>query len=166
MAKNYKTSNYGLNVNSEGIVYKYADGTIEEFTFEKISAIVPNFTKEDFMKLKEVSNKIYHEESKTDHYQTNYVKSSLDDSLDTDWLATESLEDDYFGKMKRSKQKKKIWAAINTKLTDVQRRRFLLHALKGLTEREIAELDGVDRRAVHDSLEASRKKLQKILKNI
>ena len=32
-------------------------------------------------------------------------------------------------------------------------------------EREIAELEGVDRRAVHDSIEAARKKLKKFLKN-
>ena len=48
MAKNYRTSNYGLNKNSKGIVYKYADGTTLKLTFEKISADDPNFTRDDF----------------------------------------------------------------------------------------------------------------------
>ena len=59
---------------------------------------------------------------------------------------------------------KAISAALRDKLTEPQRKRFLMHALKKMTEREIAELEGVDRRAVHDSINSARKKLQKILK--
>ena len=40
----------------------------------------------------------------------------------------------------------------------------MLNVLKGLSEREIAEMELVDRRAVHDSIEAARKKIKKYFK--
>ena len=74
MAKNYRTSNYGLNKNSKGIVYKYADGTTLELTFEKISADDPNFTRDDFEKLKNLSDELYHEEAILNWTEENYTK--------------------------------------------------------------------------------------------
>ena len=47
-------------------------------------------------------------------------------------------------------------------LTDAQRRRLLLYA-DGLTIREIASAEGVQLKAVQDSIAQARKKLQKIL---
>ena len=52
MAKDFYKSNYGINKHSKGIVYKYADGSILEITFEKIAAGNPSFTKDDFDKIK------------------------------------------------------------------------------------------------------------------
>ena len=54
--KFYKSS-YALNRNKKAIVYENADGTILEITFEKIAAGNPNFTEEDFEKLKEFLNR-------------------------------------------------------------------------------------------------------------
>ena len=63
--KFYK-SNYALNRNKKAIVYKNADGTILEITFEKIAAGNPNFTEDDFAKLKEFSDQLYLEEQRGD----------------------------------------------------------------------------------------------------
>ena len=64
MASNYNKSNYALNKNRKGIVYRNADGSTLEITFEKISATDPTFTKDDFEKLKSFSDEMYHEEAK------------------------------------------------------------------------------------------------------
>ena len=109
MAYNYKKSEYGINNNREGIVYKYADGTSVELTYEKITANDPSFTKENFQKMKELSDEIYHEELKFNLRQAYYVKCSLDESNDTDWLSTESLEEEYFGGIRQHKKKNAIW---------------------------------------------------------
>ena len=94
MAKDFYKSNYGINKNSKGIVYRYADGSVLEITFEKIAAGNPSFTKEDFDKIKELSDKFYHEEAKADCNYHHHVTGSYDNVEDSVWLATESLEDE------------------------------------------------------------------------
>lgn len=49
--------------------------------------------------------------------------------------------------------------------TTVQRERFLLHALDGLSFAEIARRQGCSKYAVRDSVQAVRKKFQKLLKH-
>ena len=71
--KFYKSS-YALNRNKKAIVYENADGTILEITFEKIAAGNPNFTEEDFEKLKEFSDQMYLEEQRSD---VTVIKSDM-----------------------------------------------------------------------------------------
>ena len=49
------------------------------------------------------------------------------------------------------------------KLTEVQRRRFLLHAVDGLTTRQIAEIDHVSHQSVVESLQATNAKIHKAI---
>lgn len=161
----YKKTNYKLNKNNEGIVYKYANGKTAVLTYEIIHETDPTFTEEKFQKLKELSDEMYHEEAKSDWMYNKYIKASTDDDIDLEVMPTKSLEDDYFDRMDNSEKMKTISAVLRDKLTEPQRRRFLMHTIKKMTEREIAELEGVDRRAVHDSINSARKKLQKVLKN-
>ena len=56
----------------------------------------------------------------------------------------------------------KLYGAMGS-LTDAQRRRFLYYA-DGLTIREIAAQEGVQIKAVQDSITQARKKLQKFFK--
>lgn len=77
---NYRKSFYALNKVSEGIVYRNADGSIVEITFEKIAAEDPTFTKEDFENLKKFSDELYHEEEKGDNLEAHYVKSIFDEN--------------------------------------------------------------------------------------
>ena len=158
MAYDYRKSNHILNKNDEGIVYRYADGTIKRITYAEIAMSDPAFTKEDFEKLKEASDRLYYDYHK-------YVTATLNDEDEDNWIITQSLEDELFGRIKSRQIKKDLRNILLTNLTESQRRRLLLNVLKGLSEREIAELEGVDRRAVHDSIDSARKKLQKFLKN-
>jgi DNA-directed RNA polymerase specialized sigma24 family protein len=59
-------------------------------------------------------------------------------------------------------RREKGYAAL-AKLTAVQRRRYLLHVVKGLSTRKIAEMEGVEQRSVMDSLEWAEKKIKKFL---
>ncbi len=50
-------------------------------------------------------------------------------------------------------------------LTDVQRRRYIQHKAEGLSTWEIAALECVNQKSVHESLRAAEKKIEKLLKN-
>lgn len=60
--RNYKESDYALNKFSEGIVYKFADGIVE-ITLEDYLQDNPDKSKDDFDKLKAISDEIYHEQA-------------------------------------------------------------------------------------------------------
>ena len=61
-------------------------------------------------------------------------------------------------------RKDEIMRYINTNLTEVQRRRFLMF-VNGLSTKEIAEIEECRQNAVWESIELARKKLKKILKH-
>lgn len=163
MASNYNKSNYALNKNRKGIVYRNADGSTLEITFEKISATDSTFTQDDFEKLKAFSDEMYHEEAKADNLQSYYIKSGIEEDLNSDWLATESLEDELFRRADEKEFTNKIYTAISTLLTETQKRRLLLHAFRGLTIREIAKREGSTQKSVWESINAAQAKIKKFL---
>lgn len=163
MASNYNKSNYGLNKNRKGIVYRNADGSTLEITFEKISATDPTFTKEDFDKLKSFSDEMYHEEEKSNCLYGKYVKSTFDEDMNSDWLSTDTLEDELFKRADEKEFTDKIYTAISTLLTETQKRRLLLHAFRGLTIREIAKREGSTQKSVWESINAAQTKIKKFL---
>ena len=163
MASNYNKSNYGLNKNRKGIVYRNADGSTLEITFEKISATDPTFTKDDFEKLKSFSDEMYHEEAKADYNYHHFVKGSYDSFEDSHWLQTDCLEDELFKRADEQEFTNKIHTAISTLLTETQKRRLLLHAFRGLTIREIAKREGSTQKSVWESINAAQAKIKKFL---
>lgn len=163
MASNYNKSNYGLNKNRKGIVYRNADGSTLEITFEKISATDPTFTKDDFEKLKSFSDEMYHEEAKADYNYHHCVKGSYDSFEDSHWLQTDCLEDELFKRADEQEFTKKIHTAISNLLTETQKRRLLLHAFRGLTIREIAKREGSTQKSVWESINAAQAKIKKFL---
>lgn len=165
MASDYRKSNYAINKVRKGIVYRNADSSILEVTFEKIAKDDPNFTEEDFEKLKQLSDELYHKEAKDDWNYHHHVTSHLDDNRNSAWLASLSLEEEIMkhGNTKRSNGI--IKKAIDTLLTPTQRRRFIMLMFEGLTYREIAQMENVNIRAVWESVELSKKKIQKFIKN-
>ncbi len=165
MATNYNKSNYGLNKLSKGIVYKNADGSILEITFEKIAADNPQFTQADFDKIKELSDAMYHEEAKTDALYSKYVKSTLDENVSSDWLATDALEYEIFKRADEREFTDKIYKAITTLLTETEKRRLLLYAFRGLTTREIAQREETSQPAVWKSISKAQSKIKKFLIN-
>ena len=163
MATNYNNSNYALNKNRKGIVYRNANGCTLEITFEKISATDPTFTQDDFEKLKVFSDEMYHEEEKSNCLYGKYIKGSYDNFEDSHWLQTESLEDELFKRADEKEFTDKIYTAISTLLTETQKRRLLLHSFRGLTIREIAKRESSTQKSVWESINAAQAKIKKFL---
>ena len=162
MSKDYRKSDYGINKYSEGIVYRYADGHSITITFEMIAAVNPTFTQDDFDKIKAFSDDFYRREAKAECNQSYYVKSSLDENINSDWLSTISLEAELFEKWDKHLYMAKAYEAINSILTPIQRKRLLLH-IKGLTTRQIADAEGNTQTAVWKSITAATAKIKKYL---
>ena len=146
--KEYKKSDYAINKNRKGIVYKNADGSILEITFEKIAEGNPNFTHEDFLKIKEFSDALYLEQERGD----------------SKWLATDSFVDELLELLEDESIEKAVYQFMDEKLTPKQRRRFLMY-LNGMSTVKIAEIEGCNQNAVWESLEAGKAKIKKYLKN-
>jgi DNA-directed RNA polymerase specialized sigma24 family protein len=65
--------------------------------------------------------------------------------------------------LERQTRRRIIAKSVLDRLTDIQRRRYLMYHADGLTTREIAAREGAAQRSVMDSLEAAAKKIKKVL---
>lgn len=163
--KNYKDSDYALNKFSEGIVYRFAD-RIVEVTLEDYLAENSGKTVQDFLELKALSDQIYHDQIIQEN-RTSRLDVSINGWEETEALSTIPLDTELIHK---SDSKNAIEAAkqllYSGELTEVQRRRFLLHFFQGLSYRQIASREGVHFTSVHESIEAATAKLKKFFENI
>ena len=158
--KNYKDNDYALNKFSEGIVYRFAD-RIVEITMEDYLEENPGKTEQDFWELKALSDEIYHRQAVNTN-RTSRLDVSINGLEETEQLATGSLDTELIHKSDTKKAMKAAKKLLESGLlTEVQRRRFLLHFYQGLSIRQIAEKESVHQRAVWDSLQWSSKKLKK-----
>ena len=157
--KNYRETDYALNKNRKGIVYRNPDGSTLEITFEKIAEGNPEFTYEDFEKLKAFSDQIYLEQARAENNHSYYVKGSFDEVSDSAWLSTPSLEELFFCEKKEPPTLQEIKAAAEVCLTEKQKRRFKLR-LEGLSTVKIAEIEGCSQNAIWESLGYALKKLK------
>lgn len=163
--KNYTDSDYALNKYSEGIVYKFADG-VEEITLEDYLRENPGRTAEDFAKLKALSDEIYHEQV----VQTNRT-SRLDVTIngleESEQLAAVSLDTELIHKQEsRNALRAARQLLASSELTEVQRRRFILHFFEGLSYRQIAKQESVFFTSVAESVGAATHKLKKFFEKI
>lgn len=156
----YKKSNYALNKVRKGIVYRNADGSILEVTFEKITKDNPKFTVEDFEKLKRLSDELYHEEEKSDNLQAHYVKASLDDYVSDKLPSTMSVEEELLLKEEEDLYIKKFQEAIDTLLTPIQKKRLFLSCFRKMSVREIAKIEGSNFTAVAKSIRTAKNKIK------
>lgn len=162
--KDYKKSDYALNKNRKGIVYRNADGSTLEITFEKVAEGNPEFTYEDFKKLKQFSDEIYLEQVRAENIESYYVKSSLDSTRDSDWLATPTLEESTFKEIVSLPNMETVRELAQKCLTETQKRRFLMY-LEGLSTVKIAEIEGCNQKSVWESIKAAKNKMKQNLKN-
>ena len=160
--KNYKESDYALNKYSQGIVYKFADGTVE-VTLEDYLRDNPNGTEADFAKLKAWSDGVYHEQA-VQEQRTCRRNISIDQVPEVEFAVVPDFSQNLMGE---ADEGKKALNAANKllhsgMLTEVQQRRFMLHYFKGLSTRQIAMLEGVRQQTVWESLMWAGKKLRKL----
>jgi DNA-directed RNA polymerase specialized sigma24 family protein len=164
--KNYAQSDYAVNKNAGGIVYRLADQQIE-VTLEDYLLENPGKNAADFAELKALSDADYYETDRSDYRQT-WKNTSLD-TLDEDesaYFATHSMEDEVIERWEQAainSTRKSIAARAINKLTEVQRRRYLMYHVAGLSTWEIADREDVNQSKIVNSLKLADKKIQKIL---
>lgn len=158
--RKYQDSDYAVNKFSPNIVYRFADGTVE-ITLQDYLRDNPGKTEQDFAELKALSDEIYYIQDRDD---TRYGKrkntlGSIEESVR---FATAALD---VKLIQDNDERNAITAAMllldSGDLTEVQRRRFILHFFQGLSYRQIARLEGVFFTSVAESLEAAMGKLKK-----
>lgn len=124
--KNYKNSDYAINKFSEGIVYKFADGIVE-ISLDDYLRDNEDKTEKDFAELKALSDEIYYRQDRADSAQIRR-NISINDIEDTSCFATRPLEEELIeinnGKYALQAMQELL---IGSTLTEVQRRRFILH---------------------------------------
>jgi hypothetical protein len=157
--KNYTDSDYALNKYSEGIVYRFADGSRFTVTLADYLAENPDKTETDFAALKEASDAIYLDQVRAENAQTK-KNVSMHGLEDGDRFGGIPLEDEFIDALEREEALKAFYALLSSgALTETQERRFRLHVLEGLTFRETAKREGVAVRAIQKSVEAALKLL-------
>ena len=170
LMQNYKDSDYALNKYSEGMVYRFADGIVE-ITLAGYLAENPGKTETDFRAFKELSDSIYLEQVQAVNKQT-YKNSPYDELDETALCQAPSPEDYLIGvidareETARRQERLDVANLVLGKLTEVQRRRYLLHHVDGLNERQIAELEAATQQAISKSLLSAEKKIKKFLNQL
>ena len=163
--RRYWTSDYAVNKDREGIVYQFADGKELEISLAEYLRDNPGKTEQDFLELKALSDGIYYEQALED---TRYgkQKQSLGQLEDSEQFATPSIDTLLIHNSEKGQALKAARLLLNSgDLTEVQRRRFLLHFFEGLSYRQLAVRENVHFTSVQESIEAAVRKLQKYLKN-
>ena len=157
--KNYSDSDYAVNKYASGIVYRFADQTVE-VTLEDYLRENPGRTEADFAVLKALSDELYLEQVRLDNAISQKTVSfhALEETVSCAVPSSEDLHD----RAELRRCHAELANAALDKLTEVQRRRYLLY-IDGLSTRKIAELEGVTQRSVMDSIEWAEKKLWKFL---
>ena len=166
--KNYKNSDYALNkVNTEAIVYNFANEIIEVTLLDYL-AENPDRTESDFRELKELSNSMYFEQDRKENAQTKKNVPIYD--IDDTELCLEKSPEELFIDEINAQEETEMWQQMMTTanlamedLTEVQRKRYLLYAVEGMSTWQIADLEGVNQKSVHESLQAAEKKIKKFL---
>lgn len=160
--KEYWKSDYALNKKSLGIVYQFADGVVE-VTLEDYIRENPGKTAEDFRMLKALSDEIYHQQFSRTKAQTRRELPLYNFTEHP----TESAEQVAENNLRlRELEDIRIWLErfmAAGLLTEIQRRRFFLYCIRGLSTRKIAAAEGVRQYAVWKSLTLCQKKFQKFL---
>ena len=165
--KNYRDSDYAANKYAEGIVYRFADQTVE-ITLDDYLRENPGKTEADFAELKALSDGIYEEQGRDENRQT-YKNTAIHGLEETNAFAIPSPEDVLISRTEQAEKEKRRKQTAKTawdSLTEVQRRRYYLHTVKDLSSWKIAEIEEVKHQSILESLAAAEKKIKKYLINI
>ena len=164
---NFKDSDYAANKNSQNIVYRFVDGTIE-ITLESYLLENPGKTENDFYALKTLSDSIYLKQDR-EHYRQTWKDISIECLNEGDALSVISPEEYIFGQFTRVETmewRREVGLHIFKKLTETQKKRYWMYHVDGLTLREIADKDGAKFQSVAESIMAAEKKINIFLKEV
>lgn len=163
--RKYQDSDYAVNKFSPNIVYRFADGTVE-VTLQDYLRDNPGKTEQDFVELKALSDEIYYIQDRND---TRYGKrkNTLGNIEESELFATAALD---VMLIQNNDERNAIAAAMllleSGDLTEIQRRRFMLHFFQGLSYRQIAQHENVHFTSVQESIETANAKLKKYFEKL
>ena len=163
--KNYYESDYALNKNAKGIVYRFADQT-DEVTLADYLLDNPGSTEADFNKWKALSDADYLQQAQ-DEYRQTYKNVSIHGLDETEVCAVPSPEDEYIEEYidqperdAKERRRRELGLQAFDALTEVQRRRCVMYYVDGLTVREIANIEGVAFQVIDRSILSAAKKIK------
>jgi len=161
--KNYRNNDYALNKQSDGIIYRFADGSFFTVTLASYLAENPGKTEDDFYRLKELSDSDYLERDRRE-YQQIRKNVSFERITEADIYSLALQDETAVNALENTEQRQDkielLNEALNT-LTETQRRRYLMHHVEGLSTHKIAEIEMKDHKSIHECLQASEKKIKK-----
>jgi len=163
--KNYHDSDYAANKYSNSIVYRFSDKVVK-VTLETYLEENPGKTEKDFEELKALSDEIYLEQDRTENAKTK-KNISIYGIEETEACSTCPLDEEYLEMKDRRYAREAVRQLMDSgKLTEVQKRRFVLYYFKGLSIRQIAKQEDVFFTSVAESLNAATDKLKKFFEKL
>ncbi len=161
--KNYRASDYALNKFSKGIVYSFADGTKVTILPEDYSA--ESASDGSALDWKAISDADYLDQVRADCRQTRKDVSLYDLEHLADH-ASLPLIDEYIEKLDKLAAVKAFDALLASgKLSRILHRRIRLRVEHGLTLQQIADVEGVTKRAAAKSIYSAVEMLQEYFVN-
>lgn len=155
---NYHLSDYELNARDpDAIVYRDAYGKITRLTRKDFSS------EEEFQKWKSISDADYHESHNRDHVEEVHTVP-LAFFSESSFLSTPSIEDMVIRREEDAEHEEavlKVMDVLSNILTKTQFRRIWMYVVDGLSQREIAEIEGAGQQRVSKSI----KQAMRITKN-
>jgi hypothetical protein len=155
----YWENDYAINKNSKDIVYKSVTGEVVTITKAQFLSENSDLTEEDFIRLKSFSDENYRVKCNIDNSETKHGRNyseSVGAENSAECVETCQEEDEAL-----QNELSKLYAAMDSCLTETQKRRFRLHYFQKFTTRQIAAAEHANRASIQESLDAARKKIQK-----
>ena len=145
------------NRDSDGIVYCFADGTTQTICLDDYLRINPEYTAEDFYKIKELSDTLFLEQKQADHI---YGSKKSDTDFETAAAMLPSPEPEPSITVLCREQRRIAIRAAKTllhsgKLSPVQKRRFIAYFFCSKSVSEIARTEKVNRSSIWRGLSAA-----------
>ena len=147
-------SEWAANRDNDGIVYCFADGTTQVIRLEDYLRENPEYTAEDFRRIKEASDALYYERFQSD---VLYGNKTTDTDFDAIAAMLPAPEPEPCLKIVHREQRKLAVRAALTllhsgTLSPIQKRRFIAYFLCGKSICEIARSENIQHQSASESI--------------
>lgn len=164
MSKNYNQSDYGKNRYRTGIVFSAADKDYE-LTKEQFLASDPTLTEADYDFWKKWSDEDYKAEDRAGTHESKHTLA-IEQFEETELVSENTVEEIALERLEPHQNPytiKTAMAILDSCLTAVQKKRYLLNKRDGMTLERIAEMENVSITAVFYSISAAEKNISRYL---
>ncbi|MGN8969372.1 hypothetical protein [Intestinimonas sp. HCP28S3_D6] len=154
-----KKTDYALNkMDSTAIIYTDAEGTIVRLTRDNFSSL------DEFLKWKAWSDANYHITEKSNHLYLDHTLSmtGLSESVAV-VPSPELIEETRQATRCHQRLCAELVMKLRVCLTETQFRRLWMYYADGMSEKQIAKLEGVGQQRISKSIVTARKKAKKFL---